>query len=226
MTKKQIRVLIADDNRAYRKGVRIRLEQVPEIMVIGEVANGSDAVMAARSERADVVLMDLHMPAGGGLEATRALAGPHVEEKVAVVVVTSHAGDHFVLDALDSGAVGYLLKNHDTPQLVAAVRAAAEGGGLVSTRVTQAVLRELSRRRDTASAGETPPVTVLTSAQLAVVTELSRGLTTNEALAERLGVSVNTVRSQLQAAMKATKVADRTQLALWGARNGLADRPA
>ena len=75
MTVKQIRVLIADDNRAYRKGVRIRLEHAPGIAVIGEVSNGVDAVMAARSERASVVLMDLNMPGGGGLEATRALAG-------------------------------------------------------------------------------------------------------------------------------------------------------
>lgn len=223
MTVKQIRVLIADDNRAYRKGIRIRLEHAPGIIVVGEVSNGVDAVMAARSERAGVVLMDLNMPGGGGLEATRALAGPGVEKPIAVVVVTSHAADRFVVEALDSGAVGYLVKNHDTAQLVEAVRAAANGTGLVSTRVTPAVIRELTRRGEQHGIASPSPA-ILTSAQFAVARELSRGHTTNEALAARLGVSVNTVRTQLQGALKRTQLADRTQLALWGVRHGL-DRP-
>jgi DNA-binding NarL/FixJ family response regulator len=221
MTTRQTRVLIADDNRAYRRGVRVRLEQVQGIAVVGEVSNGTDAVMAARSERADVVLMDLHMPAGSGLEATRALAGPGIEDPVAVVVVTSHSADRFVFEALDSGAVGYLLKNHDTTQLVEAIRAAASGAGLVSSHVTPAVIRELARRRGRGAAPAGPPLSVLTGAELAMVRQLSRGATTNDALAEHLRISVNTVRSQLQSALKKTKLADRTQLALWGMRNGL-----
>ena len=220
MTVKQIRVLIADDNRAYRKGVRIRLEHAPGIAVIGEVSNGVDAVMAARSERASVVLMDLNMPGGGGLEATRALAGPGVDRPVAVVVVTSHEADRFVIEALDSGAVGYLVKNHDTTQLVEAVRSAASGTALVSTRVTPAVIREFTRRGEQSAMGSASPA-ILTSAQLAVARELSRGHTSNEALAARLGVSINTVRAQLHSAIKRTQLADRTQLALWAVRHGL-----
>ena len=220
MTVKQIRVLIADDNRAYRKGVRIRLEHAPGIAVIGEVSNGVDAVMAARSERASVVLMDLNMPGGGGLEATRALAGPGVDRPVAVVVVTSHEADRFVIEALDSGAVGYLVKNHDTTQLVEAVRSAASGTALVSTRVTPAVIREFTRRGEQSAMGSASPA-ILTSAQLAVARELSRGHTSNEALAARLGVSINTVRAQLHSALKRTQLADRTQLALWAVRHGL-----
>ena len=220
MTVKQIRVLIADDNRAYRKGVRIRLEHAPGIAVIGEVSNGVDAVMAARSERASVVLMDLNMPGGGGLEATRALAGPGVDRPVAVVVVTSHEADRFVIEALDSGACGYLVKNHDTTQLVEAVRSAASGTALVSTRVTPAVIREFTRRGEQSAMGSASPA-ILTSAQLAVARELSRGHTSNEALAARLGVSINTVRAQLHSALKRTQLADRTQLALWAVRHGL-----
>ena len=220
MTVKQIRVLIADDNRAYRKGVRIRLEHAPGIVVVGEVSNGVDAVMAARSERASVVLMDLNMPGGGGLEATRALAGPGVDRPVAVVVVTSHEADRFVIEALDSGAVGYLVKNHDTTQLVEAVRSAASGTALVSTRVTPAVIREFTRRGEQSAMGSASPA-ILTSAQLAVARELSRGHTSNEALAARLGVSINTVRAQLHSALKRTQLADRTQLALWAVRHGL-----
>jgi DNA-binding NarL/FixJ family response regulator len=221
VTPKQIRVLIADDNRAYRKGVHVRLEQVPGITVVGEVANGADAIVAAESERADVVLMDLQMAGGSGIDATRALTGPDAPRTVAVVVVTSHASDHFVFEALDAGAVGYLLKNHDTAQLVDAIRAAASGDGLVSSRVTPAVIRELGRRRDSIRADVGPAITTLSGAQLALVRELSRGFTTNEALSDRLGISVNTIRSQLSSALRKTQLADRTQLALWGLRHGL-----
>lgn len=220
MTTKSIRVLIADDNKSYRRGVRIRLEHLAGIVVVGEASNGPDAVMAARSERADVVLMDLQMPGGSGLEATRIIANDPAS-RTAVVVVTSHDADRFVFDALDSGAVGYLLKNHDTPQLITAIRAAAAGDGLVSPRLTPTVIRELGRRRDVDPNQPGPPLSVLAAAQVELVRRLSRGETTNESLAESLGVSVNTVRSQLQASLRRTGLADRTQLALWGMRHGL-----
>jgi len=221
MTARQTRVLIADDNRAYRKGVRMRLDQVSGITVVGEVSNGADATMAARSERADVVLMDLHMPGGDGLEATRALAGPGVPDPVAIIVVTSHSADRFVFEALDSGAVGYLLKGHDTPQLVEAIRAAAAGAGLVSSQVTPSVIRELARRRDRGAPTDLPALSVLTGAEVAVVRALCHGSTSNVALSDALHVSVNTVRSQLASALKKTGLSDRTQLALWGVHQGL-----
>lgn len=220
MTAKSIRVLVADDNRAYRRGVRIRLEHVTGVTVVGEASNGKDAVMAARSERADVVLMDLQMPGGSGIEATRVIASDP-DSRTAVVVVTSHDADHFVFDALESGAVGYLLKNHDTRQLIEAIRAAASGNALVSSRVTPAIIRELNRRGDVDPLQPGPPLSVLAAAQVDLVRRLSRGETSNESLAESLGVSVNTVRSQLQASLRRTGLADRTQLALWGMRHGL-----
>ncbi|MEN2738132.1 response regulator transcription factor [Microbacterium sp. X-17] len=224
MTERPTRVLIADDNRAYRKGVRLRLEQIPGIAVVGEVSNGADAVLAAEAERADVVLMDLQMPGGSGIDATRALTGPRATRRIAVVVVTSHASDRFVFEALDAGAVGYLLKNHDTAQLVEAVHAAATGAGVISPRVTPAVIRELTRRGQHPEADPAAPLTALTAAEYAIAEELSRGFTTNEALADRLGVSINTIRTQLRSALKKTKLADRTQLALWAVRNGLDQR--
>ena len=154
------------------------------------------------------------------IRARGALAGPGVDRPVAVVVVTSHEADRFVIEALDSGAVGYLVKNHDTTQLVEAVRSAASGTALVSTRVTPAVIREFTRRGEQSAMGSASPA-ILTSAQLAVARELSRGHTSNEALAARLGVSINTVRAQLHSALKRTQLADRTQLALWAVRHGL-----
>jgi DNA-binding NarL/FixJ family response regulator len=214
-----IRVLIADDNRAVRRGLRVQLDQVDAIRVIGEVSNGKDAVAVARAERADVVLMDLQMPGMHGTDATRALAGPDVVDPVAVIVLTSHAGDRHVLDALEAGAVGYLLKAHDSSQLVDAILAAARGEGLVSPRVTAPVLRELARHGP--SLTDTVIAQQLTPAERTVVGQLARGITSNDEIAARLHVSVNTVRSQVRSALRKVGVDDRTQLALWGARTHL-----
>lgn len=216
-----IRVLIADDNRSVRKGLRLQLEAAGGIQVIGEVSNGADAVTVARRERADVVLMDLQMPGMTGVEATRELTQPSSEPPIAVIVMTSFSLDGYVTDALDAGASGYLLKSHDTDQLLTAIRAAMRGEALLSGVVTAPVLREFARR------GATNPETVarLSTAERRVVAVLSSGTTSNEQIAERLQVSVHTVRSQMQSALKKVGMEDRTQLALWGARNHL-DRDA
>jgi DNA-binding NarL/FixJ family response regulator len=214
----RIRVLIADDNRAVRRGLRLQLEGAPGIQVVGEVSNGVDAVHVARAERADVVLMDIQMPQMSGLSATRLLARPDDGgAPIAVIVMTSFAVDGYVSEALDSGAVGYLLKSHDSDQLVGAIYAAARGEALVSSRVTAPLIREFVRR---GGAPEDPEAGAqLTSAERRVISVLAGGITSNEGIAETLQVSVHTVRSQLHSALKKLDLADRTQLALWGARN-------
>lgn len=214
----RIRVLIADDNRTVRRGLRLQLEGAPGIHVVGEVSNGIDAVHVARAERVQVVLMDIQMPQMSGLAATRLLARPDDDSTpVAVIVMTSFAVDGYVSEALDSGAVGYLLKSHDSDQLVGAIYAASRGEALVSSRVTAPLIREFVRR---GSAAEDPEAgTVLTAAERRVISALARGVTSNEAIAESLQVSVHTVRSQLHSALRKLGLADRTQLALWGARN-------
>lgn len=219
-----IRVLIADDNRAVRRGFRVQFEQAEGILVIGEAANGTDAVAIARAERADVVLMDLHMPGQHGIDATRELAGEGSNGKIAVIVMTSHVGDSFILPSIDAGAVGYLLKNHDSDQVIEAVRAAARGHGLVSSRMTSPVLRELARRRP--SSGDAEALSRLTPAERRAVAALTRGMTGSEDIAAHLHISVSTVKSQLHSAMRKAGVEDRTQLALWGARNRLDADPA
>ena len=214
----RIRVLIADDNRTVRRGLRLQLEGAPGIHVVGEVSNGIDAVHVARAERVQVVLMDIQMPQMSGLAATRLLARPDDgSNSIAVIVMTSFAVDGYVSEALDSGAVGYLLKSHDSDQLVGAIYAASRGEALVSSRVTAPLIREFVRR---GSAAEDPEAgTVLTAAERRVISALARGVTSNEAIAESLQVSVHTVRSQLHSALRKLDLADRTQLALWGARN-------
>lgn len=217
---RRIRVLIADDNRVVRRGLRLQLEGSPGIQVIGEVANGLDAVQVARGERADVVLMDLQMPGMTGAEATRELmraaSGSH---RIAVIVMTSFAFDGYVTEAFDTGAIGYLLKGHDAGQLVTAIQAAARGEAIVSPRVTTPMLREFVRRG--ASLPSPELLDLLTAAERRVVELLSSGVTSNEAIADRLHVSVHTVRSQLHSVLKKMGFTDRTQLALWGLRNRL-----
>jgi len=215
----EIRVLIADDNRTVRRGLRIQLETVPGIRVIGEVANGVDAVTIARNENADVVLMDLQMPGMTGAEATRELTRSRSTHPVAVIVMTSFSIDRYVTEALDAGAVGYLLKSHDSDQLIGAIHAAARGEAVVSSRVAGTMLREFVRRGHGAHHAEA--ANVLTLAERRVVVSLASGVTSTDAIADHLHVSVNTVRSQLQSALKKTGLSDRTQLALWAVKNKL-----
>lgn len=219
MTDDTIRVLLADDNRVVRRGLRLRLDRAADITVVAEATNGTDAVSLARTERADVVLMDIQMPGLDGLSATRELLADH-QHPVAVIVMTSYAVDHYVLDALDAGAVGYLLKGHDSDQLLVAIRAAARGEALLSTRVTTPLLKELKRTGPLP--GDNERIARLTPAERRVVAALAQGITSNEGLADHLGLSVHTVRSQLQAVLKKTELEDRTQVALWGARNRFA----
>ncbi|MFL2000802.1 MULTISPECIES: response regulator transcription factor [unclassified Microbacterium] len=217
--KTTIRVLIADDNRTVRKGLRLQLEGAAGITVVGEVTNGVDAVAAARSEHADVVLMDLQMPGMSGLEATRELTTSPDHPSVAVIVMTSFAIDGYVSEALDSGAVGYLLKSHDSDVLLEAIHAAARGHALVSSHVTATMLQEFVRRGS--SRDDRAIAHRLTASERRVVAVLSKGVTSSEAIAEHLGVSVHTVRSHMHSAIKKVGLEDRTQLALWGARNHL-----
>lgn len=215
---KPITVLIADDNRSVRRGLRLQLDSTPDIRVIGEVTNGIDAVSVARAEAVDVVLMDMQMPGLTGAQATRELLSSTSGHEIAVIVMTSFAVDQYVSDALDAGAVGYLLKSYDSDLLVEAIRSAARGEAVLSDRVVGPVLREFVRRGTQVQ----PDVAAsLTPAELRVVSVLGSGVTTNEAIAEALSVSVHTVRSQLQSALKKTALTDRTQLALWAVRNQL-----
>ncbi|WP_022879552.1 response regulator transcription factor [Microbacterium sp. B19] len=210
-----IRVLIVDDNRTFRRGVRLRLDHVDDVVVVGEAATGADAVTAALSERPDVILMDLEIPGMNGLDATRAVIEDS-DGRVRVIALTSHGEDHLVRRALSNGASGYLLKTHDGARLVDAIRSVHRGEGIVSTRVTPALLADVVQRRITDE--DRGKVASLSPSELAVVRLLSDGITSNEHVAKQLGVSVNTVRTHIHAALRKVGVADRTQLALWGVR--------
>ena len=136
-----IRVLLADDQAMIRGGLRLILEDQPDITVVGEAADGAEAIALARRLRPDVCLVDIRMPGRDGIEVTRALAGPGVPDPLRVVIVTTFDLDEYVYGALRAGAVGFLLKGTSPALLVEAVRAARAGDGLISPQVTLRLLR-------------------------------------------------------------------------------------
>ena len=146
-----IRVLLADDQAMIRGGLRLILEDQPDITVVGEAADGAEAIALARRLRPDVCLVDIRMPGRDGLEVTRALAGPGVPDPLRVVIVTTFDLDEYVYGALRAGAVGFLLKGTSPALLVEAVRAARAGDGLISPQVTIRLLRHLTPPRRAAA---------------------------------------------------------------------------
>lgn len=217
-------MLIADRDRAVRKHLRLVIEQARDISVIGEASNGADAVTIAVSECADVVMMSLHLEHMSGVQATQELTSRSVANRsVAVIAVASREADDLVVEALVAGAIGHLLTSCDSDQILPAIRAAARGQAFVSPRVTFSILRELRRQTPKLRRGD--PAAELTVAEQRVVSMLSSGITSNEGIAEELHLSVHTVRSQLQSAMRKAGVDDRTQLALWAIRDSVHSHP-
>ena len=213
-----MRVLIADDQELIRVGFRMILEAQPDITVVADVADGRAAVEAARRLRPDVCLLDIRMPGLDGLEGTRLLAGPEVNDPIAIVVITMF-DDEYVDTALQSGASGFLLKDCGPALLVEAVRAAVRGDVLVAPQVTVRLLRHFRRRPQARAA---VPVEALTDRENAVVRAVARGLTNHE-IAGELFVAVSTIKTHLAAAQAKLGVRNRVEVASWAWRAGLVD---
>lgn len=216
-----IRVVLGDDNLRQRRTLRQHLEQSGDIVVVGEAATHEAVQLLARNRRPHVLLTDVMLSGKPGLATIRELSAPQAGREVFVMVLTSQRNQGRAIDALDCGAAAYLTRPINNAELAPFVRAVAAGQVLLSATVTTAVRAELVARGTMLSGQRAPITDLLTAAELSVVTLLCSGLTTNEAIAERLHVSVNTVRSQLQRCLRKTGSADRTQLALWGVRHGL-----
>lgn len=216
---KTIRVVIADDYPRFRYGLATTIKAEPDMVVVGEAESGDQAVEVARSQRADIVLMDLHMRGMSGIEATRLLTRSRAERPVPVIVLTAQPNDHYILEAIDAGASGYLMKLIDGETVIETIRAVVGGRKVMTAAAIDLMMRELTRRRPTSE--DAAIVARLTHAEKRAIAALSSGLTKTEQIASHLHISTNTVRSQLQAAMKKTGSRDRTELALWGVRNRL-----
>ncbi|NUW35942.1 response regulator transcription factor [Nonomuraea sp. SMC257] len=211
-----IRVLIADDQQLVRTGFQMILDAQPDMEVVAAVADGAEAVSEARRLRPDVCLLDIRMPKLDGLEVTRALAGPGVENPMRVVIVTTFDLDEYVYGALRAGAIGFLLKDSGPTLLIEAVRAAAGGEALVSPSVTVRLLRHLSRPERGAPAPDEP----LTERELDVVRLVARGRTNQEVAAE-LFVSLSTVKTHLGSIQAKLGVRNRVEIAAWAWESGV-----
>ncbi|MEV0160077.1 response regulator [Nonomuraea fuscirosea] len=211
-----IRVLIADDQQLVRTGFQMILDAQPDMEVVSAVADGAEAVAQARRLRPDVCLLDIRMPKLDGLEVTRALAGPGVENPLRVVIVTTFDLDEYVYGALRSGAIGFLLKDSGPTLLIEAVRAAAAGDSLVSPSVTVRLLQHLSRPRRGALPVEDP----LTDRELDVVRLVAKGRTNQEVAAE-LFVSLSTVKTHLGSIFAKLGVRNRVEIAAWAWESGV-----
>lgn len=210
-----IRVLIADDQEAVRTGLRLLLETIPDIEVIGEASDGTSAVHAARRLRPDVALVDIRMPGLDGIQVTEMLAGRGVEDPIAVVIITTFDLDEYVHGALRAGAKGFLLKDAGGALIGEAIRAAAVGDSLVSPRVTTRLLSAFATRRPTA------PSEPLTPREEEVLVLLSAGLT-NAEIGERLFVSMGTVKAHIGAILLKLGVRNRVEAAMWAYDTGRA----
>ncbi|MCR2814509.1 response regulator transcription factor [Microbacterium jiangjiandongii] len=218
-----IRLLIADDQAVVRTGLAVILGAEPDIEVVGQAADGEEAVQLARRLRPDVVCMDIRMPVKDGIEATREItADPDLQ--VDVLVLTTFDVDADVFAALDAGAAGFLLKGADERTLAAAVRSVAAGEGTLDQRLTRRILHEFvaNRRSAPSSRPSAPSTTPLTDREVDVLRLLAEGLS-NAEIAARLFVEPTTVKYHLAGLLQKTASRDRLQAVLWGIRAGVVD---
>lgn len=211
-----VRVLIADDQSIIRTGLATILNSQPGIEVVGEAANGREAVELARKLQPDVCLFDIRMPVLDGIQATRLLAGPGVEHPTAVVVITTFDTDEYVHGALKAGARGFLLKGTSPDQLVQAIHAAVKGDALIDPAITA---RLLTRFASHTIVEPVQPIEPLTEREEAVLLATARGLTNSE-IGEELYVSVSTVKFHLSSIMAKLGARNRVELAIWAYETG------
>ncbi len=205
-----IRVVVADDHAIMRDGLVMLMQTRSDIEVVGQAANGAQAVELAVDQRADVVLMDISMPVLDGVSATRLLYERAPE--VAVVILTTFADSRKVMDSLEAGAVGYLMKDSAAADVVAGVVAAASGGSPLDPRVARSLVE--AQRRDPAPQTDVS----LTSKQTEVLSLVAEGLS-NRLIARRMGISEKTVKSHLTTIYGLLGVTDRVQAAVWAQRH-------
>jgi DNA-binding NarL/FixJ family response regulator len=204
-----IRVMIADDQAMVRTGFGMIIGAQPDMEVVGEAADGVEAVALARRLKPDVALFDIRMPKMDGLEALRLLAGPGVADPIKVVVVTTFDLDEYVHQALRNGAAGFLLKDSGPALLIEAVRAAVSGDALISPSITVRLLQHLSppAQADPGDSGLSPR-------ELDVVKLTARGRT-NAEIAQELFISIGTVKTHLSSIHAKLDTRNRVEIAAW-----------
>ena len=214
------RLLLADDHTPVREGMRSMLEGQPDLQVVGETQDGEEALQMSRSLSPDLILMDVRMPKMDGLEATRAIKAEHPE--TAVLMVTAHEGEDYLLEAVKAGAAGYVLKDAPKQQLLGAVRRALSGESPLNQELAMQLLRRLTEEHEPekeplpepAAGNRAKPLPEsFTPRELDVLRHLCAGKTNRE-IAQELHLSLSTVKGHLERLIAKLEVSDRTQAAV------------
>jgi DNA-binding NarL/FixJ family response regulator len=213
-----IRVVLADDQELVRAGFAALLDAEDDIEVVGEAADGQDAVRVAEQRRPDVILMDIRMPVLDGIEAIRRIAARPDLASVHVVILTTFELDEYVFEGLRAGAAGFLVKDTDAAELIRAVRVVADGGALLSPTVTRRLIAEFASR--TREARTVPGVAELTPREREVVALIAQGLS-NDEISRKIYISPSTAKTHATRAMTKLGARDRAQLVVLAHQAGL-----
>jgi DNA-binding NarL/FixJ family response regulator len=197
-----IRVVVVDDHMVFREGLRALLGRVDEIEIVGEAATTQEAIEVAEALRPDVVLMDLHLPGGGGELATKTIAAANPE--VGVLVLTMHSDDAHLRHALNAGARGYLLKDAEPDAIIRAIVAVSEGQAIFDPGIAARVIAA------TGAPQADRPFPALTEREHEILDRLARGLR-NDAIAARMGISIKTVQNNVSTILLKLGATDRAQ---------------
>jgi DNA-binding NarL/FixJ family response regulator len=218
-----VRVLLADDQALLRGAFRMLVESEPDMAVVGEAADGAEAIRLARAEHPDVVLMDIRMPGTDGIEATRAITGDPELAGTGVLVLTTFEADEYVVRAILAGASGFLGKGAEPDELLDAIRTVARGEALLSPSATKSLIANFvaqQRLADNDAARAVPGLDTLTAREREVLIEVACGHS-NDAIAARLGVSPLTVKTHINHTMSKLAAHDRAQLVVAAYESGL-----
>ena len=213
-----IKVALADDQALVRTGFRMIVQSQPDMTVVGEAADGKEAIDLVRRERPDVVLMDIRMPHVDGIQATREVAGI-----ARVVILTTFELDEYVFDALAAGASAFLLKAAPPEDLIKAIRVVAQGEALLAPSVTKRLIEEFARRPEP-RARRARELETLTDREREVLIEVARGYT-NAEIAARLHVSETTIKTHVAHLLDKLALRDRVQAVILVYESGLSLRP-
>ncbi|MDQ6617763.1 MAG: response regulator transcription factor [Actinomycetota bacterium] len=214
-----IAVLIVDDQALLRGGFKVLIDSIADMVVVGEAADGADAVEQSRTRRPDVVLMDVRMPRMDGIEATRRITTDPALAGTRVLILTTFDHDEYVYEALRAGASGFVLKDTSPEELLAGIRVVAAGDALLSPSVTRRLLHEFAQR--VAPRPQSHDLDLLTEREMEVLSEVARGRS-NAEIAESLHMSLATAKTHVSRILTKLNARDRAQLVVIAYETGLA----
>lgn len=215
MTMLKARLLLVEDHVVLRQGLKALFAGEPDIEIAGEAGNGREALQSIEELKPDIVLMDISIPGLNGIEVTHQIRQQHPEIKV--VILSMHAGEEYVFQALRAGASGYVLKQADSAEVLLAIRAALAGGSFFSAPISHTVIHDYLQRAETRGYG--PDLDLLTAREREILQLLAEGCSNSDIAAE-LGISVKTIESHRTNMMRKLGASDKTDLIRYALRQG------